>query len=58
MLRSASMQPEKRAAFVKVFSTLKQNVIWKFNDAIDDFTIKCDDHKLDPTKRYIFTSEY
>lgn len=52
------MQPEKRAAFVKVFSTLKQNVIWKFNDAIDDFTIKCDDHKLDPTKRYIFTSEY
>lgn len=36
MLRSASMSPEKRAIFTKVFATLKEKVIWRFDGTIDD----------------------
>lgn len=35
MIRSASMKPEIRSIFTKVFASLKENVIWKFDDTLD-----------------------
>lgn len=36
MIRSASMKPEMRQVFLRVFASLKEKVIWKFDDTIEN----------------------